>query len=100
MPLIILEQLAPQVGKADLLRLLDDVGGLPGKRVGKIELSGGRASIEVPSDWAGRLAKALDGAVLYRRRISVWTGDARGGGDSGDHEHLQRLVRLIEIERV
>ncbi len=96
MPCVILERLAPRVGKADLLRLLDQKGGLPGNRVGKIELSGGRASIEVPSGWEGRLAKALDGAELHGRRIAAWAG---APANAGEHEHLQRLIHLLEVER-
>src|SRR5260221_5751672 len=79
MPLVILDQLTAKVSKADLLRLLDGVGGLAGSRVGKIELSGGRATVEVPSGWEERLARLLDGAVLHRRRISAWAGGAAAG---------------------
>ncbi len=97
---LILEQLSPRVGKSDLLRLLDNVGGLAGSRVGKIELSGGQAAIEVPSGWEGRLAKALDGSTLHGRRITAWAGQVASGSTSaGEHEHLRKLVRLIEIER-
>ena len=99
MPLVILEQLSPRVGKAELLRLFDNVGGLAGSRVGKIELSGGRASVEVPAGWEERLAKALDGVVLHGHRITVWAGGANTENISGDHGHLLRLIRLIEIER-
>jgi superfamily I DNA and/or RNA helicase len=100
MPLLILEQLSPKVGKGDLLRLLDNVGGLTGSRVGKIELSGGRATIEVPSGWEGRLAKAVDGQTLHGRRITAYAGrDNTATGSGADAEHLSRLIRLIEIER-
>ncbi len=99
MPLVILDQLSAKVGKGDILRLLDTVGGLPGNRVGRIELGGGRASVEVPSGWEQRLAKALDGAVLHRRRITAWAEGAAAGNAGNDSEHLQRLIRLIEIER-
>jgi ATP-dependent RNA/DNA helicase IGHMBP2 len=99
MPLVILDQLAAKVSKADLLRLFDEIGGLAGSRVGKIELSGGRATVEVPSGWEERLARLLDGAVLHRRRISAWAGGAGADEAGADREHLQRLIRLIEIER-
>ena len=99
MSLVILEQLSPRVGKADLLRLFDTVGGLAGSRVGKIELSGGRASVEVPSGWEDRLARTLDGATLHGRRITAWASGGEAGSAAGDHEHLQRLIRLIEVER-
>ena len=99
MPFVTLDQLAAKVSKADLLRLFDEVGGLAGSRVGKIELSGGRATVEVPSGWEERLARLLDGAVLHRRRVSAWAGGADGDKAGADREHLQRLIRLIEIER-
>ena len=98
MSTVILEQLSPRVGKADLLRLFDTVGGLPGVRVGKIELSGGRASVEVPQGWEDRLARLLDGATLHGRRVTAWASGANSDSDS-DQEHLQRLIRLIEVER-
>jgi len=103
MPIVQLEQLSPKVRKADLLRLFDEVGGLGGKRIGKIELSAGKASVEVPSGWEGRLAKALDGATLHGRRIAAWAEDDRTIKSSktagADEAHLSRLIRLIEIER-
>jgi DNA polymerase III delta prime subunit len=99
MPHVVLEQLSPRVGKSDLLRLVDKVGGLAGNRVGKIELSGGRATIEVPSGWEARLARALDGAVVHGRRIVAWAGGEREAQSTGEGEHLRRLIRLIEIER-
>jgi ATP-dependent RNA/DNA helicase IGHMBP2 len=95
---VILEQLSPRVGKADLLRLFDTVGGLPGSRVGKIALSGGRASVEVPQGWEDRLARLLDGATLHGRRITAWASGPDSKNDP-DQEHLQRLIRLIEVER-
>jgi superfamily I DNA and/or RNA helicase len=99
MTLVILEQLSHRVGKADLLRLLDNVGGLTGSRVGKIELSGGRATVEVPGGWENRVAKAVDGATLHGRRITAYAGGSDAGAAASEVEHLARLIRLIEIER-
>ncbi|HEY2839180.1 MAG TPA: AAA domain-containing protein [Pirellulales bacterium] len=101
MPIVQLEQLSPKVRKADLLRLFDEVGGLAGKRIGRIEISAGRATVEVPSGWEGRLAKALDGATLHGRRIAAWVEDASptSGRSRSNEAHLPRLIRLIEIER-
>ena len=96
---LILEQLPPRAGKADLLRLLDNLGGLAGSRVGKIELGGGRATIEVPSGWEGRLARSLDGAALHGRKITAWAPDSNASTDPGDQAHLRRLIDLIEVER-
>ena len=99
MPLVFLEQLSSRVGKADLLRLIDTVGGLSGGRVGKMELSGGRASVEVPSGWEDRLARTLDGATLHGRRITAWAGRDDATTSTGDRNHLEHLLQLIEIER-
>ncbi len=100
MALLVLEQLAHRVGKSDLLRLLDTAGGLSGQRVGKIELGGGRAIVEVPTGWEDRLAKALDGAALHGRRIVAFAGsDSEVGSSGGTVHHLQRLIGLLELER-
>jgi len=100
MPHISFDQLSPKVRKADLLRLLDEVGGLSGNRVGKMELSAGRATVEVPSGWESRIAKAIDGAVLHGRRIAAWAEDSTPKSTRhSEEDHLQRLIRLIEVER-
>jgi hypothetical protein len=92
-----IENLASRIGKHDLLQLLDTVGGLPGRRVGKIELGGGRATVEVPADWQARVAKALDGASLAGRRIRAWPVPDAHRGPGGDH--FARLLALLELER-
>ncbi len=99
---LVLENLAPRVGKSDLLRLLDDVGGLSGQRVGKIELGGGRATIDVPTGWEARLAKSLDGANVQGRRLTAYAVSLSPAGttsDSGSTNHLRRLIDLLELER-
>lgn len=97
MPRIQLENLSSRVGKADLLQLLDNVGGLPGRRIGKIELGGGRATVEVPADWQTRVARALDGATLAGRRLRAWALPDAGAVAEGDH--FTRLLALLELER-
>jgi len=97
MPLVQLENLAPRVGKSDLLQLLDRTGGLPGRRVGRIELGGGRATVEVPSGWEQRIASALDGATLSGRTIRAWPLSSVGTASSDDH--LAKLIALLELER-
>jgi len=100
MPIVHLEQLSPKVGKADLLKIFAQMGGLPGKRIGKIELGGGRATVEVPSGWEGRIAKALDGASLAGRTIRAWAGaDKTRGAREAHDDHFRRLIELLELER-
>jgi hypothetical protein len=61
MPLLHLEPLPPRTTKGDLLDLLAGAG-LDRRRVGRIDLRGRLAVIEVPDGWPPRLVKALDGA--------------------------------------
>lgn len=97
MPLLYLEPLPRRVTKTDLLAFLDRVGGLDRNRIGRIELRGTQAVVEVPDGWEARLTKALDGQRLGDRRVRAWTP---GGGSSvlGQEDHLQRLARLLELE--
>ena len=71
MSLLYLEPLPRRVSKADLLAFLDRVGGLDRSRVGRIELQGRRATIEVPDGWESRLARTLDGQTLGERRVQL-----------------------------
>ena len=107
MPLLHLASLSRRARKSELLALIDNVGGLEGRRVGKIELQGTSASIEVPEGWQFRLAKALDGQLLGNRRVEAWASDTAKGntgkGDTGKgsshaEDHFDRLGRLLEME--
>lgn len=97
MGLLHLEPLPRRASKAELLALLDRVGGLDRSRVGKIELHGSRATIEVPDGWEARLARTLDGQLLGERRVRVWADDLPASL-VGDEDHFQRLARLLELE--
>lgn len=97
MPLI-LDQLSSKTNKGDLLKLLTDVGGLAGNRIGLITLSGGRAMIDVPTSWVDRLAKALDGQSMHGKRIAAWA-EADNSTRADSPQHLQQLIALSEIER-
>ena len=79
--------------------MFDQVGGLPGNRIGKIELSGGRATVEVPGGWETRVAKALDGASLGGRTIRAWAGPGEGHKTTVHEDHFRTLSELLELER-
>lgn len=97
MPLIHLESLPARVTKSDLLDLLDRVGGLERRKVGRIELRGTQATIEAPAGWESRVAKALDGASLGDRRIRAWAAGA-ASADETSEDHFQRQSRLLDLE--
>jgi ATP-dependent RNA/DNA helicase IGHMBP2 len=96
MSLLHLEPLPPRAGKADVLRFICDTSGIDGKQVGRIEIQGRTATVEVPDSWEARMLKALDGAAFQERNIRVWSGAAAAHGK--DEGHFQRLARLLEWE--
>src|SRR5438105_4795487 len=95
MALLHLEPLPARTTKGEVLGFLCGAG-IDGKRVGRIDLRGATAVVEVPDGWEGRLAKALDGAAFKNRRLRVWGGTPAPAADDGDH--FQRLARLLELE--
>ncbi len=96
MALLHLEPLPARAGRGDLLRLVCEQGGIDRRLVGKIEIAGKSATIEVPDSWSARLVRALDGASFQERRIRAWSAGPQTGLDSDDH--FQRLTRLLELE--
>jgi ATP-dependent RNA/DNA helicase IGHMBP2 len=97
MPLLHLEPLPPRTTKGEILNLLCTTGGLRREQVGRIDLVGATATIEVPAEKEFRLVKSLDGAALKERRLRAWsTGDVRAPVDPNDH--FQRLARLLNLE--
>ena len=98
MSLIAVEPLPRRAGKTDVLAFLAQHGGIDGRRIGKIELHGLRAVVEVPDGWESRLAKALDGQLFGERRVRAFVSKSSAGADSVEKDHFQRLSRLLEIE--
>jgi ATP-dependent RNA/DNA helicase IGHMBP2 len=96
MALLHIEPLPRRAGKSDILALLDGAG-LDRRRVGRIELHGHQAVIEIPDGWEARLVKAIDGQQLGERRVRAWTSGPPAAGRSGE-DHLARLSRLLDIE--
>src|SRR5437660_7264339 len=97
MVLLRLELLPPRTTKGELLRLLVTTGGLRREQVGRIDLRGSEAVVEVPDGWETRLVKALDGTTLKDRRLRAWVAAPESPSSSGE-DHLQRLARLLRVE--
>ncbi len=97
MPLLHLEPLLPRAGKSDLLAFLESTGGLGRRHVGRIEIRGHAATVEIPEGWQDRLVKALDGQPLAGRRVRVWADSSPGSTAAGE-DHFSRLTRLLELE--
>lgn len=97
MPDIHLTPLPSRTTKGELLQFVCSAGGIRGEQVGKINLGGASATIEVPLDCLARLVKALDGASFKNRRLRV-TGLAGAVSVTEKTGHFQRLARLVELE--
>src|SRR4051812_32556852 len=96
MPLLYLEPLPPRTAKGDVLRLICSAGGIRRELVGRIEVHGAIAAVEVPAGSESRLARALEGAELNGRRLR-----ARPGGTDrveAPDDHFGRLARLVQLE--
>ncbi|MDZ7617482.1 MAG: AAA domain-containing protein [Patescibacteria group bacterium] len=100
MPLIHLEPMPRRASKGDVVALLIRDGGLDRRHVGRIELRGRQAIVEVPDGWEARLVKALDGRLVGDRRIRAWTTAAASAESActTDLDHFQRLARLLDLE--
>lgn len=94
-----IEGLPPKTTRGTIVRLLTQVGRLDRKLIGKIELSGRGALVEVPAAAGPKLAAALDGTQLDQRYLSVtWTDTGEAPAASGGEDHFQRLARLMKLE--
>src|SRR5262249_26813014 len=96
MTLLHLEPLPPRTTKGDILNLLCTAGGLRRELVGRIDLQGATAVIEVPDGGDARVVKALDGTSFKERRLRAWCTGSAPPTDVNDH--FQRLARLLDLE--
>jgi ATP-dependent RNA/DNA helicase IGHMBP2 len=97
MMLLHIESLSRQVTKGQLLGFINTVPGMDRQRVGRIDLRGNAAIIEVPDEWQVRLVKALDGQTLGQRRVRVWA-ESQGEAAASDGDHFTQLARLLDME--
>ncbi len=96
MALLHIEPLSRRAGMSEILAFLDGAG-LDRRRVGRIELHGNQAVVEIPDGWEARLVKAFDGRQFGDRRVRAWTSGPPTAGRSGEN-HFSRLARLLELE--
>jgi ATP-dependent RNA/DNA helicase IGHMBP2 len=101
-PLLLrLEALPPGTTKGTIVRLLDQVGGVPKHLVGKIELAGRTATIEVPGAKLPRILRLLDGTALGIHKIRAIAARAasepRTAGDP-EVDHFTKLARWLDLE--
>lgn len=91
-----LQSLPPRITKTDLLVWLERTGGIDRQRIGRIELHGNRATVEVPESWLARLVRTLDGAALKDKVVHARSA-ARSEDETADN-HFTHLSRLLQLE--
>jgi superfamily I DNA and/or RNA helicase len=96
--LLHLDALPPNTTKGTIVRLLIQVGELDKNRIGAIEISGRRASVEVPEAWLGRLIKALDNTTLGHQHIRAWAQGPATAPRTPAGEHFGQLLAWIDQE--
>jgi len=94
MALLYLEPLPARLTKGELLAFLCAAGSIDGKKIGRIEIRGTTAVVEIPDGCEATMVKALDGASLQQRRLRAWSA----GGAAIEGDHFQRLARLLDLE--
>ena len=98
MSLLILEALPPTISKGEVLALVINTGGLAKAQVGKIELTGKQAVVEIPDGTESRVVKALDGAPVRERKIRARAEQGESRTPVEGDEHFHRLSHLLELE--
>ena len=97
MALLHIEPLPRRAGKSDVLALLD-AAGLDRRHVGRIELRGKQAVVEIPDGWEARLVKALDGRHVRRPPRAGLDAAVRRTAGPSDEDDFLRLARLLDLE--
>ena len=97
MALLHLEPLPSRTTRKELIAFLGSTGGVNTRQLGKVDLRGGTAVVEVPEQWVARLVRSLDGASWKERRLRAWTTTALAP-TTHEEDHFQRLIRLLELE--
>ncbi len=98
MTLLFLNGLPPRTSNGAILRLLIEAGGIARDQVGKIDIKGRQATVEVPTEWGTRLMQALDGVEFNHRNLQAWQQDGVQAGSVDDDHHFGHLLRLMQIE--
>ncbi|MCA9179196.1 MAG: AAA family ATPase, partial [Planctomycetales bacterium] len=97
--LLHIESLPPQTTRGTIVRLLIQVGKVDKRLIGRVELRGRAAAVEVPARLADRLAAAIDGATLLNQKLRAWCERAPAASTAdGQEDHFERLRRLLDLE--
>ncbi len=100
------DALPPRTMKGTIVRLIEQVGELPGNQIGAVTVQGRAATAAVPASAAARLIKLLDGATIGTQPIRVALARTESRSDARDSQNARRggepffdrLLRLLDTE--
>lgn len=95
MTVLRLESLPPRTTKGELLALVCAEGGLRREQVGRIDVQGNAAAIEIPAGTEARVARKIDGIAFKERRLRAWFA---GASAANADDHFGRMARLLNLE--
>lgn len=96
MAILHLEPLPSRSNRGELLRFVCERGGIESKKIGRIDIRGRLATLEIPDEWQARLVRQLDGADFQQTYLRAWVLADPGRLQAEDH--FGRLARLLELE--
>ena len=94
MELLYIDKLPKGFGRNKLMRLLIEEGNFDKLRIGKIDVTGKRAIIELDSDRAARVAETLDGLLVGNSKIRAWHELTNENVD----DHFSNQLRWLALE--
>lgn len=92
--LLFLDGLPRDMRNGGVLRLLIEIGGIDKRRIGKIVVRDGLATVEIDDGAVARAVRKLDGAQVDLRNVRAWQQPNRQNVD----DHFLQLLHWIDLE--
>ena len=97
--ILFLSPVSSHTPRAELVRLLDEVAGVPERQVERIELRGRGAVVALPNEWASKAVERLDGLMFADRLLAAEIKlDGKIEGDEDELAHFDRLMTCLTLE--
>ncbi|MCO5199588.1 MAG: AAA domain-containing protein [Anaerolineae bacterium] len=91
---LFIDGLPRQTRNGAIFQLLVEQGRLAQQRIGRIDVQGTFATVEVADGWSGRVARRIDGAQIGRRHIRAW----RDATEQINDPHFDQMKRWLKLE--
>lgn len=91
---VFIDGLPRQTRNGAIFQLLVEQGRLAQHRIGRIDIQGTFAAVDVADGWSGRVAQRINGAQIGRRHVRAWHEAASQVSDP----HFDQLKRWLKLE--